>query len=66
MDLKDLKVGDTVPVTLDTDEARILSGTVTEISSLGTQRQNAAYYTVHVAVQQPGMMLGQSASVYLP
>ena len=66
MDLKDLKVDDTVPVTLDTDEAHILSGTVTEISSLGTQRQNAAYYTVHVTVQQPGMMLGQSASVYLP
>ena len=66
MDLKDLKVDDTVPITLDTDEAHILSGTVTEISSLGTQRQNAAYYTVHVTVQQPGMMLGQSASVYLP
>ena len=66
MDLGDLKVGDTLPVTLDTDESRILTGTVTEISSLGTQRQNAAYYTVHVTVQQPGMMLGQSASVYLP
>ena len=66
MDLGDLKVGDTLPVTLDTDESRILTGTVTEISSLGTQRQNAAYFTIHVTVQQPGMMLGQSASVYLP
>ena len=66
MDLGSLKVGDTVPVTLDTDESHVMAGTVTEISSLGTQRQNAAYYTVHVTVPDPGLMLGQSASVYLP
>ena len=66
IDLKSLKVGDTVPVTLDTDESRVLTGTVTEISSLGTRRQNAAYFTVHVSVSEPNLMLGQSASVYLP
>ena len=66
MDLGSLKVGDSVPVTLDTNEDRILTGTVTEISALGVTRQNAAYYTVHVTVSEPGLMLGQSASVYLP
>ena len=66
MDLGDLRVGDRLPVTLDTDESSILTGTVTEISALGTVRQNAAYYTVHVSVPGSGLMLGQSASVYLP
>lgn len=66
MDLHSLKVGDTIPVTLDTDESTVLTGTVTEISSLGTQRQNAAYFTVHVSVEKSGLKLGQSASVYLP
>ena len=66
MDLHSLKVGDTIPVTLDTDESNILTGTVTEISSLGTQRQNAAYFTIHVSVEKAGLKLGQSASVYLP
>ena len=66
MDLHSLKVGDTIPVTLDTDESNILTGTVTEISSLGTQRQNAAYFTVHVSVEKAGLKLGQSASIYLP
>ncbi len=66
MDLNGLRVGDRVPVTLDTDEAEILTGTVTEISGLGVTRQNAAYYTVHLTVEKDGLMLGQSASVYLP
>ena len=66
MDLNGLKVGDKVPVTLDTDEGKILTGTVTEISGLGVTRQNAAYYTVHLSVDESGLMLGQSASVYLP
>ena len=66
MDLGILKVGDEVPVTMDTDESRILTGTVTEISALGTAKQNAAYYTVHVSMNDTGLMLGQSASVYLP
>ena len=66
MDLNGLKVGDRVPVTLDTNENEILTGTVTEISGLGVTRQNAAYYTVHLTVDVDGLMLGQSASVYLP
>ena len=66
MDLNGLKVGDQVPVTLDTNEAEILTGTVTEISGLGVTRQNAAYYSVHLRVEKDGLMLGQSASVYLP
>lgn len=66
MDLGDLRIGDRVPITLDTDESRILYGTVTEISALGTTRQNAAYYAVHVSLEDNNVMLGQSASVYLP
>ena len=66
MDLNGLKVGDRIPVTLDTDESKILTGTVTEIAGLGVTRQNAAYYTVHLRVDESGLMLGQSASVYLP
>ena len=61
-----LKVGDQIPVTLDTDENKILTGTVTEISGLGVTRQNAAYYTVHLTIDTDDLMLGQSASVYLP
>ncbi|MBR4474791.1 MAG: HlyD family efflux transporter periplasmic adaptor subunit [Oscillospiraceae bacterium] len=66
MDLNGLKVGDRVPVTLDTNESEILTGTVTEISGLGVTRQNAAYFTVHLTVDKSDLMLGQSASVYLP
>ena len=66
MDLGDLRVGDQVPVTLDTNESKVLTGTVTEISALGVTRQNAAYYTVHLSIGESGLMLGQSASVYLP
>ena len=66
MDLGNLSVGDEIPVTLDTDESRILTGKVTEISALGTTKQNAAYYNVHLSINDTGLMLGQSASVYLP
>ena len=66
MDLGDLQVGDKLPVTLDTNESKVLTGTVTEISALGVTRQNAAYYTVRLSVPGSGLMLGQSASVYLP
>ncbi len=66
MDLGGLRVGDRIPVTVDTDETRVLTGTVTEISALGVTRQNAAYYTVHVKVAESNLMLGQSASLYLP
>ena len=66
LDLHGLKAGDSVSVKLDTSADRVLTGTVTEISALGTTRQNAAYYTVHISVQDSSLMLGQSASVYLP
>lgn len=67
INLNDLRVGDRIPVTLDVDESTVLSGTVTEISALGVTRQNAAYYAVHVSLQDSAsMMLGGSASVYLP
>lgn len=67
IDLHGLQVGDTLPITLDVDEKTVLYGTVTEISALGVQRQNAAYYTVHVSLESSdGVLLGGSASVYLP
>ncbi|MGN0778399.1 MAG: HlyD family efflux transporter periplasmic adaptor subunit [Aristaeellaceae bacterium] len=66
MDLRTLKVGDTLSITLDTDENTIITGLVTEISALGTVRQNAAYYTVHVSIPAGSAALGASASVYLP
>jgi len=65
--LKNIKPGDELPVTLDTDEQTVLTGTVTEISALGNTIANAAYYTVRLNVSgAQGMMLGQSAKVYLP
>ncbi len=66
VDLNGLRVGDSVYVTLDTDDDNVLTGTVTEISGMGATRQNAAYYTVHVSLQAPSALLGGSASVYLP
>lgn len=66
MDLHGLAVGDKLSITLDTEPENILTGTVTEISGLGISRQNASYYTIHVALDQTGMLIGQSASVYLP
>ncbi len=65
MDLTQVRVGNTVPCTLDTNESMVFYGTVTEISSLGVTRQNAAYYTVHVSIDQTAS-LGASASIYLP
>lgn len=65
IDLRGLQVGDRLPITLDTDENTVLYGSVTEISALGVTRQNAAYYAVHVSLQDTAL-LGGSASVYLP
>lgn len=64
MDMGAVRVGSSVPCTLDTDESVVFYGTVTEISSLGVTRQNAAYYAVHVAIDQSAS-LGASASIYL-
>ena len=65
MDLGDLKVGDTLPVTLDVNKEQVLAGTVTEISALGVTKQNASYYTIHVSIPAGTGRLGNSASVYL-
>lgn len=66
MDIGRVQVGDKVPVTMDTDEGTVLSGTVTEISGFGTVKQNATYYTVHIALEETGLLLNQRASVYIP
>ena len=66
MDLNGLRVGDSLSITLDTDESTIITGQVTEISALGVTRQNAAYYTVHVSIPADSAALGASASVYIP
>lgn len=66
MDLGELKVGDTLNVTLDVDAGKVIKGTVTEISGLGVTKTNAAYYTVKVEIPAGSARLGASASVYLP
>lgn len=66
MDLGALAVGDLVPITLDSDKQNVLIGTVTQISSLGVSKQNAAYFTVHATIPEGSGRLGASASMYLP
>ena len=67
MDLSGLSVGSQVYLTVDTAKKNVMIGRVTEISSMGVIRGNAAYYTVHVSLpQDQRFMLGQSASLYLP
>ena len=65
-DLGALKVGDLVPITLDTDKQNVLIGTVTQISGLGVSKQNAAYFIVHATIPDGSGRLGASASMYLP
>lgn len=66
VDLSDLWIGDEVYVVLDTDPDWIIEGEVTEISRLGMPMQNAAYYTVRIAIDEDDLLLGASASVYIP
>lgn len=66
IDLDNLWVGDRVYVVLDTDPDWIITGEVTEINQLGKAQQNAAYYTVHISIPEKDVMLGASASVYIP
>jgi biotin carboxyl carrier protein len=65
-DMGALKVGDLVPITLDTDKQNVLIGTVTQISGLGVSKQNAAYFAVRATIPQGSGRLGASASMYLP
>lgn len=66
IDLNDLWIGDEVYVVLDIDSDWIIEGEVTAISQMGTAMQNAAYYAVHVAIPEEDILLGASASVYIP
>ena len=66
MDLDTLTLGDECPVVLDMYPDKQYTGRVTEISGLGITRQNAAYYQVHFSLEETGLPLGASASVYLP
>lgn len=67
VNLHGLRVGDRLPLTLDVDEETVLYGIVTEISALGVTRQNAAYFAVHISLQDTERaLLGGSTSVYLP
>ena len=67
MDLGRIRVGSVCPILLDMDEETVLQGQVTEISALGTTRQNAAWYQVHLSLENTFQLpLGASASVYLP
>jgi biotin carboxyl carrier protein len=66
VDLGTLKVGDSLPVTLDMDGTNVLTGVVTQISQLGDTRQNAAYFSVHATLPAGSGLLGASASMYLP
>ena len=67
MDLSRIRVGTVCPILLDMDEETVLQGQVTEISSMGITRQNAAWYQVHLSLENASQLpLGASASVYLP
>ncbi len=67
MDLARIQIGSVCPVVLDLDEDTVLQGRVTEISALGETRQNAAWFQVHLALENASRLpLGASASIYLP
>ena len=61
-----IAVGDRLPVVFDRYPDTVYEGTVTSISAQGVVRQNASYYTVKLDVDAPGLLLGMSATVYLP
>lgn len=66
VDLGALRVGDSLPIVFDFVPDTVYQGTISEISSLGTVKQNAAYYTVTLTLGDvPGLRLGMSATVYL-
>lgn len=66
VDLKNVKVGDTLTVILDAYDAEQIEGTVTEISSVGITQSNAAYFDVYVSIPTGKAKIGQNASVYIP
>ncbi len=66
IDISKIQLGSSLPIILDMDPSHIIYGTVTEISGLGVTRQNAAYYTVHLDLNNANVRIGASADVYLP
>ena len=66
MDLPRLAIGTVCPVILDMDPNTQYEATVTEISGLGITVQNAAYFRIHLSIEETGLPLGASCSVYLP
>ena len=67
IDMKHVQPGQAVYLTLDTDKNNVITGQVTWVSALGMVKNNASYYTVHVSLPANNeLMLGQSASLYLP
>ncbi|MBR2824350.1 MAG: HlyD family efflux transporter periplasmic adaptor subunit [Clostridia bacterium] len=67
MDLSRIRVGSVCPILLDMDEETVLQGQVSEINALGVTRQNAAWFRVHLSLENASHLpLGASASVYLP
>ena len=66
MDLGSTEIGQSVTLTLDRYPNEILTGTVTEISRIGTPKQNASYYDVAIELSTNLEVLpGMNATVYL-
>ena len=66
MDLDLIAVGDSLNVSFDRYPEETFSGMVTEIASIGTTRQNAAYYAVTIALNARHELLpGMNATVQL-
>lgn len=66
VDVGSLSLGSQVSVVLDSQPGVTYQSTVTAIAQSGTQRQNACYYRVELALPQiSGLRLGMNATVYL-
>ena len=66
IDLSALRTGDVLSIVFDFAADTVYQGTITDISSVGAVKQNAAYYTVTLSIGDvPGLRLGMSATVYL-
>ena len=66
VDLKNVKIGDTIIVKLDADESNLIEGIVTRISSIGVTKSNAAYFDVYITIPTGNAKIGENASVYIP
>ena len=50
LDLNSIAVGDTLSYTLDAFDGETFTGTVTQIDSVGTKKQNATYFDVRITL----------------